>query len=569
LIRIARTSTLDWMLAVAIALSAYLALAIPLPSNLVGPGFSSFVLLQYYPFFIAYSFCMTCIGALWFRRGENAAVSLALVTIFSILTISLWGVKDPGGKNLFSGIAYGVIANQYLSSGHLFLQGWGEYPSVFVVSTFLSRLTGGNLFEVFAFLDAYGAVFVGVFYFLLVNLFVKSARASAVGATLAIIADEELTKINEFPPYFGVLFCLILVYLMFKLSSATRSNALIVFSLVSLGAVLTYPGTLFIIFLIAIATTLAEIQHSRPFNRLVFVIAPLLAWVAWSVYMTTFVQYGGLFVDQLLRVLFGPQSSVVSHSGSQSFGFYVFQLLSSNLTSLPYSLGLLLPIWFFAFFGGGSIVWFYTGLRGHRKTPPLSLYFALALAALLLIILQYPTGTGWVRVLPLIAPFMSVAILSVFSIRSRSKLLPVLVIVLVLALPTIIAYTPTQGSQFTTYSWGFASGDFLESHLAGNSVYLGGGVSTLNLSLYTRIVPGIDPSGGLTPEQAEQEEVTLISEFFHSRVDSILAVSSVFYDTWSHLYGLASASYVKFIVANATSSSDLVYSNGIVSLWGR
>lgn len=557
------------LLVVLVMVSAVIAIFLPLPPQLVAPGFSSFVLFQSPGFYVPYIVCLISIAALLWRSGDRISVSVFSVVVFSLLTVSIWELKGPGGNYLVAGSYYASIANQVTYSSHIVLGGWGDYPSIFISASTLEQILGIKLDVVFSFMQAYGAALIGLFYLLIINCFVRSARLASAGAMLAIVADEELMKLNEPPPYIGSLLFLILVYILIRFFFVGRGNGLLPYLVLVFGSAITYPLVPLLIVMIVMSAVVSRFKRV-PLRRATLLVAvPATVWVGWTVYMTEYISLGQIFAENLYSILLGPNVSTASSSASGPFGYYLLQLLASNVTALPYGMGFLLPAWFLVFFGLGSTVWLFSRWIGSGDVPHLFFLGMFALSAAMLLALQYPTGTGWVRILPLMAPFVSVALVSMAR-KYRLPFFGVVVVCLVLfTLPTLVAYTPNEGSQNASYQWGFSASSFLGSHTTGNTVYIGSGLWTFNLNLQNRIVEGFDPSGGLTPNEAQVEISDQLTALTRSQDGSVLVVSPLFYSAWEHLYGLNSTQVIEHNLQNGTANLPLVYSNGYNLVWAK
>lgn len=99
---------------------------------------------------------------------------------------------------------------------------------------------------------------------------------------------------------------------------------------------------------------------------------------------------------------------------------------------------------------------------------------------------------------------------------------------LLLALPTVMAYYPNIGYG-GTYPWGSAAGSFVgQSARDMTAIYVGSGINLpSSVSLDYPIISGVS-TVGQTPAQAEVTLTQALDSFQSSRGDALLATSPYF-----------------------------------------
>jgi hypothetical protein len=395
-----------------------------------------------------------------------------------------------------------------------------------------------------------------------ITFFSKSRRIAVSVTMLSIIATEEVIKDPPFTPSaFGMVFFLASVMLLVRFSSRrplTR-KFILPFAILDAAAIITYSLTPFVLLLIVLFAFVTRRSFKPTCGLLGIVATP---YAAWTVYVSRFLQIGQLFAFNIISLLLGPIGSSVPTAGnSHSFGYLLLQVLSPNLNALPFDISYLLPAWFLAFFGVGMIVWVAFLARRRVNTPPFYLLCALMVTSVVIIVSQYPTGTGWPRILIYFAPFVGAVFSQVIGARGRWLSTIIVAVVLVLALPTVASYTPTVGTFYAHYQWEWSAGSYLELHMTSGEVYSGSGVITSNSSFNSRILPTPDIFGGLTGGEAQREITSDFAAFTHSSDGSVLAISPIFFLSYSFLYGTESTMTVRPIIYNLTTASNVVYSN--------
>lgn len=557
--------TIDKLLVSTVIFSMVISFAIPLPSSLTKPGFSSFVLLADPSFAVPYLVCLLAVGILWSRQGERLTVALFITVVFSILTLDLWEVKAPGGGLLFSGSSYGSIVIAMLQSGHLNFVAWGNYPGLFMLGGFFGSTTGLPLRSALLVLDTLRSALIGLFYFLVIGSFSKSYKLTATFTMLSIIGSEELIKD---PPFnvssYGLLFFLIIMTLIVSgpLNASTFPRYIFPFVIVSIASMLSYPMIPFVIMLmIVLAARVGRISIS--FVELLGVVS--VPWLAWIVYVSRYFQVGQSFLTNVLTLLLGSNGASSSPTSSHPFGYYLSQLLISSQSALPYNIGYLLPAWFLGFFGIGILVWAISKLFHLARVPHAFIVVALLMTALLILLSNFPSGTGWPRILPYMAPFIGATMLTIFS-RQRPLYYGIVIsLVLLLALPTVIADTSSVGTSGATFQWETSTGNFLASHMTGGTVYFGEVISTLDYNLNSRLMPLI-PSVALTPGESLVNTNATIKAFSESRDGSTLAISPLLYFAYTHAYGNQYLDNFTASVDNVVTTSNQIYSNAFIQL---
>ena len=132
--------------------------------------------------------------------------------------------------------------------------------------------------------------------------------------------------------------------------------------------------------------------------------------------------------------------------------------------------------------------------------------------------------------------------------------------VLLLTLPTIVAYYPVVGDYGAQYPWEYSAGNFIAGHTATGYVYIGGGILSLNYAMNARIVPGLS-NAPQTSQGAQTIIESQLQVYEHSKGGDFISISSIFYATYGHLYGDASADTIKTLLSSVDTTC-LTYSNG-------
>ena len=213
---------LDRLLLGLLFLALTLACLVPLPENLVVPGFSSFILLDYLPFSIPFEIGMFSLGLLWVRKSDNRFVGVLVPVAFSIMSVDVWQIKAPGGDFLYGGYYFASITSEVISTGHLVFQSWGTYPATFLIEGSVSRMMGLSLGLTGEVVDLLWAILFGLLGFLVVESIVGSSRLASLGAVLAILGDQVLVKPSEPIDTYGVLFFLFAIVVIQRMSKSSK-----------------------------------------------------------------------------------------------------------------------------------------------------------------------------------------------------------------------------------------------------------------------------------------------------------------------------------------------------------
>ncbi len=568
-----RFCAIDKLLVLTISISMLISLMRALPSALTRPGFSSFILFEDPSFLLPYLFSLFGIGFLWFRQGERRTVAALLVIMFSILTVNLWQMKAPDSISINQPILYGArdtitsaaLTSSVLQSGHLVFTGYGSYPAVYLIGSVFGLLSGTSLLPVILSLNTLLSALMGLLSFLIIDFFSKSHKLSAAVAMMSIIADENLIKQPQFTPYeYGVAFFFLLIVLVVGMSSM-RSNVVhneVPFVVLFTASALTYSVTPFVVILV-IAFSMISKRGRVLFSRMIGFVA--VSYAAWSVYVS-WNELGALANG--LFSLIGASNPLGPAGAGRPLGYYLVHLLSANVAALPYRLGYLLPAWFVVYFGVGILAWIVLRLlRPHGNVPPAFIIAALLVTTVLLFLDAYPAGTGWDRMLLYFAPFIGATLLYALSNRRGIYVGLIVLIILVLTLPTVVAYSSDVGEISTYYPWQVGVGTYLINHMSGGTVYFGNSVVTLNYGFNSRMVLEFS-TGGLTPAQESRFILEETDSFSHSGDGSVLVVSSLFTPTYVHLFGYTYLSNVTSAIGRTVIASNVVYSDGFLLVLG-
>jgi hypothetical protein len=557
----------DKLLILAIVFSMIVSLIIPLPAILTKPGFSSYILFEDTPFLLPYFISLLSMGILWGRQGNRRFVALFLVIVFSLLTANLWQMKAPGLGLSYQYVSYGAkdavsaasLTSSILETGRLVFAGYGSYPGIYLIGSSLTYVSGLSLDSVILLTSSLLSIIIAVFTFLVINLFSKSTSLTSAVTMLSIVADENLVKQPPYTQYYlGVIFFFIIIIFATGASWKKRESMHHAFPLIvlSLASILAYSITPFVVILIFAFSFFFGKAH-RSFTRMLgFTVA---SYVAWSIYAS--LNELEALTNGFLGI-FGVKNGIELTGAGHSIGYYLIQLLSTNISSLPYDLGYLLPAWFLVFFGFGTLAWIVMRLlRPRANLPPAYIVAALLVTGALVFFDEYPTGVGWDRLLTYIAPFIGATWLLVLSNRRSVYLRAIVGLILILTLPTIVAYTPDVGVISTHYLWQATSGSYLIQHMSGGNVYFGDSVLMLNYSFNSRMISAF-PTGGLTPAHESDYVLKEIDAFSQSADGSVLVVSSLFSITYVHLFGYAHLANVTTEFDKIAEASSVVYSNG-------
>jgi hypothetical protein len=552
-----------------------LCLVLPLPANLTEPGFSSYILFEDPWFLTLYSLSLVSMGLLWYLSMEDRLASTLVVLLFSLLTINLWEAKAPGGSFLIRSLPYGPgdtinaasLTSNILESGHLVLNQYGVYPATYLIGSSFAYTSGVPLVSSIALLDTLFSMLIGLLSFLIIDSFSKSHGLSAAVTMLSIIADEVLFKQPPYTQYdFGVLaFFLMSILIVRSLLKDVRSNRHgLPLAIIYLASVFTYAITPFVVVIMAILSKLTRSGYSLSSKTIAFT---LVSFAAWSAYVSLPLLLA--FAQNLLRFL-GVSKGTPLPGAHHMFGYYLLQLLSTNIASLPYNLGYLLPAWFLVFFGVGTVIWLVVKtMHIPVNVAPAFIMGGLLLTAVIVLLTGYPTGTAWPRVLVYMAPFTGVTVLGILGHRRRLYVTVVVAVVLLLTLPTIIAYTPTVGDSYANYAWEISAGNYLSTRMTGGVVYFAIGILTLNFSFNSKLIPALPAEGGLTPVEGQAVIYGEIKDFKLSTDGSVLAISSLLEANYAHLYGNTLLGNLTTDIERTTAASNLVYSNGFLFVLGQ
>lgn len=569
-----RFDAIDRLLVLMITLSMLVSFAVALPADLTKPGFSSYILFEDPTFLLPYFLSLLGIGVLWFRQGDKKMISYLLVTAFCLLTVNLWQLKALGVASSNQAIPYGAadtimagsLTLHVLQSGHLLFVGYGSYPATYLVGSSFAYVSGLSLVHVIAWSNILLSVLFATLSFLIIDSFTKSHKLAAAVTMLSIIADENLFKQPPYTQYaYGVIFFLIMILIVnmsLTKGKSIRYKApiLIVFA----SSVLAYSITPFLVILIAIFELLIK-RNSVSFPKMLGY--AMVAFFAWSLYAS----FGELLsITNGFLGLFGVnKGSTLLLGTGHSPGYYLLQLLSSNLKSLPYPLGYLLPTWFLVFFGAGTLIWVVSKtLRLSMNVPPASFLAGFLVTGAFIFLDGYPTGTGWPRVLEYMAPFVGAAIAPLFCGMRRGHTSVIFSLILILTLPTVVAYTSDVGAVSTHYQWETNAATFLGHLTNDEKVYFGDNLLTFNYNLFSKLAsnPLSPSSGGLTPSDEFAYILSETGDFLRSDGGAVMVVSTLSFSSYIHLYGYKYSSNITALFQGANASSNLVYSSGFVTI---
>lgn len=567
---------IDKLLVLTTAFSILISLATPLSYDLTKPGFSSYVLFEDPSFLFAYLISLFGIGALWFRQGERKLVASFLVIAFTLITVNLWSVKSPGSTLLNQSVFYGPtdtvnaasLTSYILQNGHMVYAGYGAYPATYFIGSSLAYLTGLSLTSVVFWSNTVLSGLIGILSYMIIDFFSKSHRLATAVTILSIIADENVIKQPPYTQYdYGVAFFLLMIIIMMasissKEDSLVTSRSEIPLVLVFTASVLAYSISPFLVILIVFFSMLSKHRHISLPKFLMFAIVSFLAWSTYAALNELTALTNSLFGFA------GTNNSVKLIGTNHSPAYYVLQLLSTNIGSLPYQLGYLLPIWFLGFFGIGTFAWITTKLyRRGANVPATSILAALLLTTAFVFLNEYPAGTGWDRMLVYAAPFIGATVVFVLSNRRTLFIVAIISLILLLSLPTIVAYTPDTGEISAHYPWQVDAGNYLTNYLSSGNVVFGNNVLTLNYSFNSRLISAF-PTGGLTPTSERGFIMNQIGNFSLSADGSVLVVSSLFVPTYLHLYGNTYLNNITMVFDRIAESSNIIYSNSFLFILG-
>lgn len=539
------------------------------PNDLLTPGFSSLVVLESPSVVFWYSLAFVLIGTLWFVWGDSKVIACSAAVSFSFLFLEIWESKVPGGAFLFSGYEYSSILSQIQATGHFTFRGLFSYITIYDLGASLKSMSGIQTTVVLWTLEALWGSLIGLFSFLLANQYLTSSRLASIAVFLSVIGDFQLSKL---PPFdvgaFGVLFVLIGLYAVKRLLAGPRREFPIVLILL-LGETLVYPLTLLIVILVLVIYLLQRSvgpsanPNSRAASKDKGIYWILILGIALYSTWTFFTYPVATLASGFLRALLGPssvsQGSLLSTSGGPIF--YLLRLFYSNTSAIP-GISWILPFWFIFLFACGGIVWLGSKILRKRRGPELYMVIPILLVGVLLFML--PGGSEWTRIMPYLGLFLSISfVMAASNPKSRIPLGVICVVVLVLSLPTIVAYYPTIGTNGAKFGWEIAAGNFLQGK-ATDQVIWADFISTANLSLTNQFVYGT-PSSAVTTSEVLHSLEAQIDSFAVSRTE-VFVSTPIFYQYLSHLYGSNLSNQILLNASTLISTNTLVYSNGYISM---
>ena len=538
------------------------------------PGFNSFELFSDNVFLVTSIITLSLIGIGWYLWGDERLVSLALCCAYSEYFLGLW-VRVPGFSFATSvTTSYSVLTTHHLNP--VLLQ--ATTPTHILISAFLTTVGGSSLEQVLTWMNLLMPLGITLFSFFIIEKFLHSARLTSLAVMISVIADSQLSKAPPFDhDFYGALFFLIVMFTFLQLGGPRVGVAAVPFVLSFTSGVITYPMTSFVVELCVILGLIAAIAGGRmkgqPIPRAVtgVVITSLTIYLVWNIYVATYFNLGNIVTSNILNLILNPfsngQGSAAIGGSSGYSSFYLFQLLSSNLNSEPYGLGLLLPAWFLFLYGAGAIVYVVQRLwRRQRDLPSWSLIAAMIVTGVLLLLL--PGGAEWVRLLPFLGPFMAVALLYPFASKHKATGFVVLCSILVLSIPTAIAYYPEVGTVGAIWQWEVSAGTFVQLTAPSSTIYIGSGLTSITSpDLYNHLVYGL--SGTVqTPSGALEIIESQIAEFqSYTTSGALLAISPLIFIHYAHLYGETSANLAVEAVQSHSDSLEIVYTNGYTTLY--
>ena len=470
-----------------------------LPPRLVGPGFGPFVLFQYLPLLFALAGTLCLAGALLYEYGGSRFVALLVCLVYATLVLDIWVAQAPGGSLLTDGQSYAATTLAVIHGGRLDVGGATTEPGMFAISSTISLITRLSISDTLLIWSYLRAILIGLTTFIVARRFLDSYRLVAIAVCLSIVADSQILKLS---PYndgtFGFVFFMLAVVVLMNLPMPRLASYGILF-LVMLASIVTYTIVPFAIILFALYSAVQQKLTGRiPFARrgvtnpitspISVALAVVLPYVGWAIF-----DFNYLFAPAS-DLLSNMRSLLFSHSGLSGGGahvgllFSLVQLLAANVGASPLDLGYLVPIWFLFLYGGGIVLWFLATVRHKAILLPDS-YVIGSLIIVGLVLFLLIGGAEWIRVLPYFAPFLSVTILAWIQRAPKGRwiALSIMTLVLLFTIPSVAVNLPLVGVGGAVYPAGLAGGAFTNAYRVGSAVFSGGGLATLNYTLYSKI----------------------------------------------------------------------------------
>jgi len=546
--------------------STILSTILPLAAGLTTPGFPSSVLLQDYRYLVLSSLSLLVLGVIWFRFGDNQIASLIVTICFSILFLDVWVAKAPG--KFFGDVPitqYGLWTTSHFNSN----LPWGALTGIFTLVTSLGSLTGMTFvqsMEVSAFIEP---ILYAFFSYMVAKNFLGPSRSIVLATAFSLVADLELSKV---PPTGigadGILFFLLLVYVLTSIFMRNDSAGLVIYFLLFFGSILVYPLASIVVLLIMISKFMAThiLSHKSPLVlrtrrrtqgilALSFVI--LASWIAFNI--SNLVNGIAISAYSVFFSLFSSNSGGTVGGGSGHF-FSLIQLLGSNISASPGVTGYLFIMWFLLLYGLGSLIYLLMLIarHGHNMVPA---YLMIPLGVVAAYLVLEPGGIEFPRILPYAGILLAVSVVGLINGRRKTPCLVFMALILLLTIPTIVAYYPDIGVFGSWFPSDLAAGAYIGHSLTPSQNYYSPRQVVFNLTFAGQWFDFL-PSGASTPRSADDSFTSAVKQFELGRGSSVFLISPLSWLIYQHLYGNVSASLVRETSTSLVNSQNVIYSNG-------
>jgi hypothetical protein len=543
---------------------------LPFPQKLVSPGFSSLILLNDYPFSILFLVTLVLLGFVWYGAENSRLMAFVSSLVFSLLIMDVW-LKAPYGY-LLGGYSFSAYVFDVLQTGHSTLFGI-SWPGYYLIASVLILFNSSSVLSLTLF-DILRTLLYVLFSFLIIQRYIQSYRLAALGVMLSVVADFFICTSPMFDIVsFGWALFPMEVFVTLTLIDRFSFKRNVVFAILMAGLAVSYPGAppvLILIISFALVTKLLDRRfiHAPAMGKLLMSLFLLIALSgAFSSYLSTqgtrivldSAEYGLTNAFQVITGTIKQNST----SGGAGYG-YLFQLLSSRLNSLPLWISALLPGWFIVLYVAGTVASFVDRSKKRETKFPES-YVVIPILLSGAILFSFNGGAEWIRVLPFIGPFLATTVMLNLKRHPRFLYPAAVVSILILALPTVVAYYPEVGTFGANFPVQVNAGIFVQHHFPNGTIYLGDGLVFSNSGFLSRIILGSWVGTAKTELSVLQN---VLSQFSGQNSDSILTFSPLFARTFMVLYGVNSDE-VSNLVMHSTNASQLVYSNGFTEIFAR
>ena len=529
---------------------------LPLPSSIAYPGFGSYSLISDPLLVIAYLSTMFFVSAIWLtRRGSRVAIVTVLFVI-SLTYLAFWQIVSPNPAHFNSGFVYRAF---YIAvTGHTLPANLDAYatslPGLSLIWAALGETAGLSMYQSAMLSNIAVSITITFAVFSFTSRVLDSTELGLLSSVLAVVGNQFLMRGIEVDSLYGLALLLlaILTILAIPRGGWVPRLTLVVFASAS---VITYPIPIVIVLVVVgllIVSGLLRWEVLRGLRkteagRLVGLLSLLGGiWAAWLIYL------GPGWVD-FLSLSFG--GTLATTGGQQS---YLFSLFNSDFLSLQGLEAAIDYVWLGLVGIGALLVIFYSVRRDFTRMR----LDGLVLASVVLLVAVFVASKGAeVTRVALYLPFLAAPGLATLVGRVSKKMVAsALIAILVVSLPTLIAFFPDIGSSsYVVYNQTVSAGVFVGSYSPSTQIQLyGTGASMQGYFSQSQVVVL------RYPEYNSSHSMAGAYSYMIQHTPGILFTYSVQLSYQiTHVFRDLTPNQLNTIFANETEKMDIVYQNGL------